>query len=103
MKIPFPSVCFSDVFLTLKFDTLVSFTISIELSHFCLTFEDFCLGLIVSHGFRDPKRFGREEKQGLGTRQDLNQMSHRSVSGVLQNEPSTSAHLIDRCENVNVS
>ena len=31
---------------------------------------------------------------------DLNQMSHRYVSGVLQNEPSTSAHLIDRCENV---
>ena len=34
---------------------------------------------------------------------DLNQMSHRYVSGVLQNEPSTSAHLIDRCENVNLS
>ena len=34
---------------------------------------------------------------------DLNQMSHRYVSGVLQNEPSTSAHLIDRCENVNFS
>ena len=33
---------------------------------------------------------------------DLNQMS-RYVSGVLQNEPSTSAHLIDRCENVNLS
>ena len=32
---------------------------------------------------------------------DLNQMSHRYVSGVLQNETSTSAHLIDRCENVN--
>ena len=29
---------------------------------------------------------------------DLNQMSHRYVSGV-----STSAHLIDRCENVNLS
>ena len=34
---------------------------------------------------------------------DLNQMSHRYVSGVLQNEPSTSAHLIDRFENVNLS
>ena len=34
---------------------------------------------------------------------DLNQMSLRYVSGVLQNEPSTSAHLIDRCENVNLS
>ena len=34
---------------------------------------------------------------------DLNQMSHRYVSGVLQNEPSTSAHLIDRSENVNWS
>ena len=34
---------------------------------------------------------------------DLNQMSHRYVSGVLQNESSTSAHLIDRCENVNLS
>ena len=34
---------------------------------------------------------------------DLNQMSHRYVSGVLQNEPSTSAHLIDRSENVNLS
>ena len=34
---------------------------------------------------------------------DLNQMSHRYVSGVLQNEPSTSAHLIDRCENVDFS
>ena len=34
---------------------------------------------------------------------DLNQMSHRYVSGVLQNEPSTSAHLIDRIENVNLS
>ena len=32
---------------------------------------------------------------------DLNQMSHRYVSGVLQNETSTSAHLIDRSENVN--
>ena len=32
---------------------------------------------------------------------DLNQMSHRYVSGVLQNETSTSAHLFDRCENVN--
>ena len=31
---------------------------------------------------------------------DLNQMSHRYVSGVLQNEPLTSAHLINRCENV---
>ena len=34
---------------------------------------------------------------------DLNQMSHRYISGVLQNEPSTSAHLIDRCENVHLS
>ena len=32
---------------------------------------------------------------------DLNQMSRRYVSGVLQNETSTSVHLIDRCENVN--
>ena len=69
MKIPFPSVCFSNVFLTLKFETLVLFTIAIELSHFCLTFEDFCLGLTFSHGPHDPKRFGREEKWGLGTRQ----------------------------------
>ena len=60
--IPFPSVCFSDVFLTLKFEILVLFTIAIELSHFCLTFEDFCLGLTFSHGPRGPKRFGREEK-----------------------------------------
>ena len=35
----------------------------------CLTFEDFCVGLTFSHGPRDPKRFGREEKWGLGTRQ----------------------------------
>ena len=62
LKIPFPSVCFSDVFLTLKFEILVLFTIAIELSHFCLTFEDFCLGLTFSHTPRDPKRFGREEK-----------------------------------------
>ena len=48
---------------------------------------------------------------------DQNQMSHRYVSGVLQNEPSTSGHLIDpwiiervfllsmidRCANVNLS
>ena len=40
------------------------------------------------------------ERKALG-KIDLNQMSHRYVSGVLQNEPSTSAHLIDRCENVN--
>ena len=26
------------------------------------TFEDFCLGLTFSHGSRDLKRFGREEK-----------------------------------------
>ena len=32
---------------------------------------------------------------------DLNRMSRRYVSGVLQNETSTSVHLIDRCENVN--
>ena len=69
MKIPFPSVCFSDVFLTLKFETLVLFTIAIELSYFCLTFEDFCLGLLFLHGPRDPKRFGRAEKRGLETRQ----------------------------------
>ena len=29
---------------------------------FCLTFEDFCLGLTISHAPRDLKRFGREEK-----------------------------------------
>ena len=34
---------------------------------------------------------------------DLNQMSHRYVSGVLQNEPSTFAHLIDHCDNINLS
>ena len=34
---------------------------------------------------------------------DLTQMSHRYVSDVLQNEPLTSAHLIDRFENVNLS
>ena len=32
------------------------------LSHFCLTFEDFCLGHTFSHGSLDLKRFGREEK-----------------------------------------
>ena len=69
LKSPFPSVRFSDVFLTLKFETLVFFTMAIELSHFCLSFEDFCLGLTFSHGPRDSKRFGREKKWGLGTRQ----------------------------------
>ena len=61
LKIPFPSVCFSDVFLTLKFETLVLFTIAIELSHFCLTFEGFCLGLTFSHGPRDRTRIVRFE------------------------------------------
>lgn len=69
LKFPFPSVCFSGVCFTLKYETLVFFTIVIELSHFCLTFEDFCLSLTFSHGPRDPKRFGRAEKWGLGTRQ----------------------------------
>ena len=50
-------------------ETLVLFTIAIEPSHFCLTFEDFCLGLTFLHGPRDQKRFGRAEKLGLGTRE----------------------------------
>ena len=54
LKFPLPSVCFSGVFLTLKCETLVLFTIAIELSYFCLTLEDFCLGLTFSHGPRDP-------------------------------------------------
>ena len=47
----------------------------------------------VVHGSQTPRK-------ALGNF-DLNQMSHRYVSGVLQNEPSTS-YLIDRCENVSL-
>ena len=59
LKLPFPSVRFSSVFLTLKCEPLVLFTIAAPLN--CLTFEDFCLGLTFSLGPRDPKRFGRAE------------------------------------------
>ena len=59
LKLLFPSVCFSGVFLTLKCEPLVLFTIAASLSS--LTFEDFCLGLTFSLGPRDPKRFSRAE------------------------------------------
>ena len=63
---------FRGVFLTLKCETLVFFyTIAIELSHFCLTFEEFCLCLTFSLGRHDPKRFGRTLLQILQTIQNI--------------------------------
>ena len=69
LNFSFPSVSFSGVFLTLKGETLVLQTTAIELSHFCLTFEDFCLGLKFSLGPRDLKHFSWAECWSLGTRQ----------------------------------
>ena len=61
LNFSFPSVSFSGVFLTLKGETLVLQTTAIELSLFCLTFEDFCLGLKFSLGPRDLKHFSCAE------------------------------------------
>ena len=52
-----------------------------KLSLFCLTFEDFYLGLTFSLGPRDPKRFGRA-KWGLGTRQEADILQRSSLARV---------------------
>ena len=55
LNFPFLSVSFRGVFLTLKCETC-SLKPPRELSHFCLTLKDFCLGLKFLLGPRDPKR-----------------------------------------------